>query len=62
MNKSNITNHWKINLVTEREFIKKYIIGSFINMPDKCTFYNIGTLRIKNTDSYNNPIQWKFNN
>ena len=55
-------NIWKINLEREKDFIKKFIIGSFIFKPEICPFCKKGTIGYKNNESELNPFQFKCNN
>ena len=62
MQSNNTINNWNINLINEKSFIQKYIIGTFIFKPDICPFCKKGMSGIKNHESDLNPIQWKCNN
>ena len=62
MQSNNTNKNWNINLINERSFIQKYIIGAFIFKPDICPFCKKDMIGIKNHESDINPIQWKCNN
>ena len=57
-----MNNPWKLDITAEREFITKNIIGTFIQKPDICPICKTGKIGFKNNNSFNNPIQYKYNN
>ena len=61
MNNPNHYKDWNINLEQEREFWKKYILGTFIILPETCPHCKHGHIGLKNTDKINWPLEGKCN-
>ena len=60
----NIQSHykdWNINIKQEREFWKKYILDTFIIIPEKCPYCKHGHIGLKNTEKINSPLEGKCN-
>ena len=60
----NIQSHykdWNINIEQEPEFWKKYILDTFIIIPETYPYCKHGHIGLKNTQKINSPLEGKCN-
>ena len=53
MDKKVYKKDWGVEIAKEREFWIKNLINTFINIPNKCKYYNKGNINLRNNNIIN---------